>query len=294
LKALAHSGSYVTGGYVAGTLVGGLVGWFGGVPPGELHLHSHILGVVPGSGAHGMGYELKQHQRRWCLERGVKVIEWTTDPLVRRNAYFNLTKLGARARRYLVNVYGEMTDGINAGEESDRLLITWQLDAGRGLEPELDELRRGGAVEALSVGAAGEPVTTAATISYAHVLLCQVPDDIVALRRTDPPLARAWRMALRRAFTDAIAAGYEVSGATRSGWYVLETARERPGAPSPPGARRAHIQLATRLFPVLQVGDKAPEFKLPTTGGTELTLADALQKHKALIFLFYVLDFTGG
>jgi len=45
---------------------------------------------------------------------------------------------------------------------------------------------------------------------------------------------------------------------------------------------------------VLQVGDKAPEFKLPTTGGSELTLADALQKHKALVFLFYVLDFTGG
>jgi peroxiredoxin len=50
----------------------------------------------------------------------------------------------------------------------------------------------------------------------------------------------------------------------------------------------------TRLSFVLQVGDKAPEFKLPTTGGSELTLADALQKHKALVFLFYVLDFTGG
>ena len=45
---------------------------------------------------------------------------------------------------------------------------------------------------------------------------------------------------------------------------------------------------------MLQVGDKAPEFKLPTTGGSELTLTDALQKHKALVFLFYVLDFTGG
>ena len=45
---------------------------------------------------------------------------------------------------------------------------------------------------------------------------------------------------------------------------------------------------------MLQVGDKAPDCKLPTTGGTELTLADALQKHKVLVFLFYVLDFTGG
>jgi peroxiredoxin len=45
---------------------------------------------------------------------------------------------------------------------------------------------------------------------------------------------------------------------------------------------------------VLQVGDKAPDFKLPTTGGEELTLGDALHKHRALVFLFYVLDFTGG
>jgi len=219
LKALAHSGNYVSGAFVEGRLAGGLVGWFGGVPH-ELHLHSHILGVVPGSEAHGLGFELKQHQRRWCLERGVRVIEWTTDPLVRRNAYFNLTKLGARASRYLVNVYGEMTDGINAGEESDRLLITWQLESSPGHEPEVDELRRGGAVAVVSVGDAGEPVESSA---YARVLLCQVPEDIVALRRSDPPLAREWRMALRRALGDAIAAGYEVTGATRSGWYVLQT-----------------------------------------------------------------------
>ncbi len=45
---------------------------------------------------------------------------------------------------------------------------------------------------------------------------------------------------------------------------------------------------------MLQVGEKAPDFKLPTTGGQELTLADALEKFRALVFLFYVLDFTGG
>ena len=229
LKALAHSGNYVSGAYAEKQLVGGLVGWFGGVPPHELHLHSHILGVIGGSDARGIGFELKQHQRRWCLAREVKVIEWTTDPLVRRNAYFNLTKLGARAPEYLVNVYGEMTDEINAGEESDRLLISWRLDsesavaaaaAGRGAEPHIEALRRDGAVVALCIGPAGEPV---ATPSSARVLLCEVPDDIVALRRSDPSLARSWRMQLRKTFTDAIAAGYEVSGATRSGWYVLET-----------------------------------------------------------------------
>jgi predicted GNAT superfamily acetyltransferase len=221
LKALSLSGNYVSGGLVDGKLAGGLVGWLGGVPH-DLHMHSHILGVIAGSAAQGLGFELKQHQRTWCLERGVRVIEWTTDPLVRRNAYFNLTKLGARARRYLVNVYGAMTDGINAGEESDRLLITWQLESSPGHVPELEELRREGAAAVLSVGDAGEPVEATPTISVARVLLCQVPEDIVALRRSDPSLAREWRLALRRAFTGAIAAGYGVTGATKSGWYVFK------------------------------------------------------------------------
>ncbi|MHB8613871.1 MAG: GNAT family N-acetyltransferase [Candidatus Dormibacteraceae bacterium] len=228
LKALAHSGNYVAGGFAGGKLVGGLVGWFGGVPPHELHLHSHILGVLRGTEAHGLGFELKQHQRRWCLSREVKVMEWTTDPLVRRNAYFNLTKLGARASEYVVNVYGEMSDSINAGEESDRLLISWQLDspsaeaaaAGSSSEPLIDELRRNGALIALSVGDAGQPVAASAS---SRVILCEVPNDIVELRRSDPLLARSWRMALRRTLTEAMAAGYEVTGATRSGWYVLES-----------------------------------------------------------------------
>lgn len=233
LRALARSGNYVAGAYVDQRLVGGLVGWLGGVPPHELHLHSHILGVSTGSDARGLGFELKQHQRGWCLDRAVKVIEWTTDPLVRRNAYFNLTKLGARAGRYLVNFYGEMTDGINAGEESDRLLISWELESpqaesaagGRAAEPSLDGLLGEGAARVVRVGAQGEPV---ATPSSARVLLCQVPDDIVAIRHSDPALARSWRMAVRTALVDAFDAGYSVMGATKSGWYVLE--RQRTGA----------------------------------------------------------------
>jgi predicted GNAT superfamily acetyltransferase len=231
LRALAHSGNYVAGARVSGRLVGGLVGWLGARAANELHMHSHILGVVADSQVAGVGFELKQDQRRWCLKRGVKTVEWTTDPLVRRNAYFNLTKLGARASEYLVNFYGAMTDGLNAGEESDRLLISWQLDSsrakaageGRAPEPEVAGLLRDGAGAILSVGAAGEPVTGKA--SSARVLICQVPEDIVAMRHADPTIARAWRLALRRALNDAFKAGYAVTGATRTGWYVLESPR---------------------------------------------------------------------
>jgi predicted GNAT superfamily acetyltransferase len=227
LRALAHSGNYVSGVFIDGRLAGGLVGWLGGVPPQPLHLHSHILGVVSGSEARGLGFQLKQHQRRWCLDRGIATIEWTTDPLVRRNAYFNLTKLGAQASRYFVNFYGAMTDGINAGEESDRLLVTWRLDSaeaksaasGRPADADVEHLLQQGAVAVLSVGPAGEPIGES---SKTQVLLCQVPDDIVAVRRADPALARSWRLALRSVLVDAFATGYAVSAATRSGWYVLQ------------------------------------------------------------------------
>ncbi|MGH7765462.1 MAG: GNAT family N-acetyltransferase [Candidatus Dormibacteraceae bacterium] len=227
LKALSHSGNYVAGGYQEGRLIGGLVGWFGGMPPHELHLHSHILGVIAGNEARGLGFELKQHQRRWCLERGVKVMEWTTDPAVRRNAYFNLSKLGAHAPAYLVDFYGEMADGINAGEESDRLLIRWTLDAaeveaaaaGHPSVPDLEKLRGWGCPAILAVGQSEEPVIDR---SSARILLCQVPEDIVVIRRNDPGLAREWRMALREALGGSLASGYEIAAATRSGWYVLE------------------------------------------------------------------------
>jgi len=228
LRALAHSGNYVAGARVGGRLVGGLVGWLGARATNELHMHSHILGVAADSQVAGLGFELKQDQRRWCTERGVKTVEWTTDPLVRRNAYFNLTKLGAHASEYLVNFYGTMTDGLNAGEESDRLLISWELDSprakaaaeGHAAEPEVADLRRDGAAVMLSIGPAGEPV--AGEASDARVLICQVPEDIVALRHANPALARAWRLAVRKAMVETLSAGYRLTGATRAGWYVLE------------------------------------------------------------------------
>jgi predicted GNAT superfamily acetyltransferase len=227
LKALTHSGNYVSGAFVDGRMMGALVGWLGGTPH-DLHLHSHILGVVPERETRGLGFDLKQHQRRWCLERGVSVVEWTFDPLVRRNAYFNLTKLGAEAPEYLVNFYGEMRDDINAGDESDRLLIRWRLDseravkaaAGRAEQLDAERLREWGSTPVLQVGAAGDPVGGP---SSARVLICEVPEDIVALRRVDPALARSWRQSLREALGGAMRRGYVIKGATRFGWYVLES-----------------------------------------------------------------------
>jgi len=222
LMALVHSGNYVAGVRIGGRLYGGLVGWLGGMPPDRLILHSHILGVTADIPMRGLGFALKQHQRAWCLARGVKTMEWTFDPLVRRNAYFNLNKLGAEADEYLVNFYGAMSDGINAGEESDRILVTWRLDSARAQNAAAGrptDVGPGDDLDALlTVAPSGEPVQRSST---ADRVTAEVPEDIVAMRRTDADLARAWRMALRSAFTQAFAAGYHITGVTRTGRYLL-------------------------------------------------------------------------
>lgn len=202
LRALSHAGNYVFGARSNGRLIGGIVGWLGMHAPGDLHMHSHILGVLPDDEAKGLGFALKQHQRNWCLERGVPVIEWTFDPLVRRNAYFNLTKLGADAARYLVDFYGTMNDGLNAGDESDRILVRWELDS--------DKAR---------AAATGHPIEPRPS---PDAVLVKVPDDIVAIRRHDAELGHRWRLRVRESLGDAMARGHRVAGFTRDFEYVLE------------------------------------------------------------------------
>ena len=127
LRALTKAGNYAAGAYdaVTGDLVGACMGFFG--PPAEASLHSHIAGVLPGALRRSVGFALKVHQRAWCLHRGVRTMHWTFDPLIRRNAYFNLVKLGARPAEYLPDFYGAINDSINGSAETDRILVRWDL-----------------------------------------------------------------------------------------------------------------------------------------------------------------------
>jgi predicted GNAT superfamily acetyltransferase len=228
LRALAHSGNYVAGARLAGRMVGASVGFLH--PAGEaVGLHSHITGVLDAVQVRGIGFALKQHQRAWALARGLDLVSWTFDPLVRRNAHLNLVKLGAEIVEYLPNFYGRMPDGINAGDESDRCLVCWPLAGERAIaasrgafaEPDLDALRRSGARVLLQEDPGGRPLAGDPGPPGA-TLLAQVPDDIVAMRSADPELARRWRAALRATMGEALGRGLAATGITRSGWYVLE------------------------------------------------------------------------
>src|SRR5256885_4691523 len=163
--AFAHSGNYVSVACSRGEVVGAAIAFRGRDESGDV-LHSHIAGVLPGSQGLGVGYRLKQHQRSWALAEGLDRVVWTFDPLVGRNGYFNVVKLGAQLTRYYVDFYGPMDDGINNGDETDRCLVTWRLTspeavaaAARRLMPaDVGAARAAGARQALGCDAGQRPV----------------------------------------------------------------------------------------------------------------------------------------
>ncbi|WP_328609112.1 GNAT family N-acetyltransferase [Amycolatopsis sp. NBC_00345] len=224
LRAMSSAGNYVAGAFAEGELLGACFGFFG--HPGKGGLHSHIAGVAPSGAGRGIGQALKLHQRGWALAQDLSLITWTFDPLVRRNAYFNLGKLGALPLRYLPDFYGPMLDRINGSGDTDRLMVGWDLTSpavrsasfGEPVLADAGALRAQGAATALSAGPGGGPVTGPAD---SPTVLVAVPPDIELLRRNDPGRAAAWRTALREVLGGLMADNARVTGFDRAGWYVI-------------------------------------------------------------------------
>ncbi|MGE5132005.1 MAG: hypothetical protein ACM32E_03735 [Gemmatimonadota bacterium] len=229
MRSLAHAGGCVHAAYRGGQLTGASVTVFG--PPASRSCYSLITGVAPGAEGRGTGLALKLAQREWALAAGATAMTWTFDPLLRRNARFNLARLGARVTEYLPDFYGEISDGIN-DPETDRLAVTWDLRAPLPAGPLPAGPEPGaGCPAVLSAGPAGEPaagipVTGPATPARA---CCAVPADIMAARRTAPGLARQWRLAVREHLGGAMASGYQVTGYAEPGWYLLDRSGGQPG-----------------------------------------------------------------
>ena len=135
LRALAESGNVPWGAFDADEMIGYVLGWAGVDADDGLHVHSHMLAAVPGRRHSGVGYAMKLAQRAMALDQGITLARWTFDPLIARNAHFNVTKLGAHCDRFNRNFYGEMSDSINAGDRSDRLVVRWDLEREPGPWP---------------------------------------------------------------------------------------------------------------------------------------------------------------
>ena len=192
----------------------------------------------PATQSRGVGHAIKLHQRGWALDRRIESVHWTFDPLVRRNAYFNLHKLGARAVTYLPDFYGRMTDGINAGDAtSDRLYIQWDVAspeaiaaaAGDSREVDFGRCRRRRRGRARPRRDSARPAP-AKPVYDGRPLLVAVPEDVETLRGRDPTWPYAWRgevarRARRRARAPATGSpGWPATGGTS--WKPSKPAHE--------------------------------------------------------------------
>ncbi len=159
------------------------------------YLHSHMLAVREPWRNQGLGTQLKLEQRRDALTKGIRLMEWTFDPLEIRNAYLNIHKLGAVARSYLIDFYGVSSSRLQGGLPTDRLVAEWALDSPR--------------VQGVLAGGPSEPVEVTERI--------KVPAAISRWKASDGLRHRAEeaQQQNRIRFQKAFAAGLVVLGYTR-------------------------------------------------------------------------------
>jgi o-succinylbenzoate synthase len=226
-------GSILLGAFDGKHLVGFVFG-FVGLENGQATIHSHALAVKRGYRDHNLGYRLKLAQREKALAAGIRQITWTYDPLQGRNAYLNFAKLGVVCDSYKVNFYGEQSSSFLHQNGTDRFWVRWLLDSRRvreRIESGHGRNQAGASSAAASlvqVAEDGRPYfcLDARALHNGPQVSIEIP--IYGEHQPDGKHMLEWRTATRRAFTEALRAGFVVSDFSRShrgtreiGTYVL-------------------------------------------------------------------------
>ena len=213
----------------SGRLIGFVYGMTG-VENGVVVHWSDMLAVRPEAQNLGIGRRLKEFQRRAVAKLGARVIYWTYDPLVARNAHLNFNVFGVRAVEYVRDMYGGDTGSdLHRGIGTDRFIVAWPVDDGeQAASKEQNAAARESAVyrEAPIAGDAELEAAHAPQLESARDLRVAVPFDISAIQDSDPARAARWRASTRSAFETAFAHGYRVRGfladaARHRGYYLL-------------------------------------------------------------------------
>ena len=98
---------------------------------GRLAHWSHMMAVEAKYRDQGFGFKMKLVHRQVALERGIKSICWTFDPLQSRNARLNISRLGALAEEYVPDCYGRFPSLLEKGLPSDRWVVNWRISTAR-------------------------------------------------------------------------------------------------------------------------------------------------------------------
>jgi predicted GNAT superfamily acetyltransferase len=195
-------GGQAFGAFDAGKMIGFCLAIPGIKAKGKAYLHSHMLGVMKDYRDAGVGRMLKLEQRKEALSRGIELMEWTFDPLEIKNAYFNMERLGAIVRRFVLNQYGTTSSKLHAGLPTDRCIAEWWLASPR--------------VETILAGKTPERTEVVARIS--------VPADIYTIKENDHARAREIQKRVSDQFLENFSKGLAVTGFERtpeSGTYLF-------------------------------------------------------------------------
>ena len=218
-----HNGGLVFGAFIEEKIVGFVFGFPGieTTPDGPRLKHcSHMMGIHPDHRDGGIGFALKRAQWQMVRQQGLDHTTWTYDPLLSRNAYLNIAKLGAVCSTYRQSEYGDMRDGLNVGLPSDRFQLDWWINTRRverrlGKRPrptlKLTHVARSGMrpfypLLSLTDGLPRPPEHVPPFED--RLLLAEIPGDFLALKSMDFALARDWRFFTREFFETAFAKNY--------------------------------------------------------------------------------------
>lgn len=192
-----HAGGFTLGAFSGEKLVGFVLS----VPAflrGERAFYSHMTAVAKDFQSLGIGAKLKWAQAARAREEGAKYVKWTFQPVMARNAFFNLEKLGAIIRHYEPNFYGtDYTTFSNQGKfglDSDRVFAEWDLESEK-----VKKLEKGEKAETSEI-----------------VQKIEIPADWNQLVRSNPRKAVEEQKRIKEEFQAAFANGLVAGGFERS------------------------------------------------------------------------------
>lgn len=213
LKIVQKVGGIAAGAFDEADQLVGFVFGISGVRNKKPAHWSHMLAVVPGHMNTGLGRKLKEYQRRRLLELEIGRMYWTFDPLVARNAHFNINRLGVTIEQYVKDMYGEGDRGkLDSIIGTDRFIADWDLLAGKPRRP----ITAPDSVKTVnSVLTDGLPSPTPLRQTEDNTIFVEIPQDIEEIKLDSPDRARDWRKSTREALGTYIASGYRVTGFAR-------------------------------------------------------------------------------
>lgn len=229
LISFVRNGGSVLGAVREGQVVGFVLSFLGAEDPesdrpamANLKLVSQRMAVLPEYRNTGLGYELKMAQRQHAIDKGIRLITWTFDPLMSRNAHLNIRKLGALVFQYYRDYFGTHESPLVTLHSSDRVLVEWWVTHNR-VEQRISGKRGGLTIEQYVLGNARllnpalpgadgllRPASSFAAPENAIVLV-EIPTNYDQMVERDPGLAMAWRQHSRESLESTLQAGYAIT-----------------------------------------------------------------------------------